>query len=371
MTGGGRCATPSARLEQLARAGPADRGRAARVRGDARDVPAGHLAVLPVARRPGAPVLPGPDAGDSRPGPRRASGRASCATRSARTRTGRCRPSCTSTPTGCSSSRSTAARRTAATARAGASPGAGRRCSAASAWAEGIAYVRAHPEVRDVLVSGGDPLLLVDERLDALLGELRAIPHVEMIRIGTRVPVTLPMRVTEELARLLRRHAPLFVVTHFNHPKELTRGGARGLRAPGRPRRPGGEPVGADAPGQLGRAHHQGAEPRAAPVARPAVLPAPDGRGRGARAPPDAASRPASAILEQLRGHTTRARGAAPRGGPPGRGREGDAPARVRRGAPRARDGLPELPGRAVRVPGARGDGLQLSVRRGLDGATS
>ena len=90
------------------------------------------------------------------------------------------------------------------------------------AWSEGVDYVRAHPEVRDVLVSGGDPLLLVDERLDGLLGGLRAIPHVEMIRIGTRIPVTLPMRVTEDLARLLRRHAPLFVVTHFNHPKELT-----------------------------------------------------------------------------------------------------------------------------------------------------
>jgi len=90
------------------------------------------------------------------------------------------------------------------------------------AWAEGVEYVRTHLEVRDVLVSGGDPLLIVDERLDGLLGELRAIPHVEMIRIGTRVPVTLPMRVTEDLARLLRRYAPLFVVTHFNHPKELT-----------------------------------------------------------------------------------------------------------------------------------------------------
>jgi lysine 2,3-aminomutase len=90
------------------------------------------------------------------------------------------------------------------------------------AWAEGVDYVRSHPEVRDVLVSGGDPLLLADERLDGLLGELRAIPHVEMIRIGTRIPVTLPMRVTEDLARLLRRQAPLFVVTHFNHPKELT-----------------------------------------------------------------------------------------------------------------------------------------------------
>jgi lysine 2,3-aminomutase len=90
------------------------------------------------------------------------------------------------------------------------------------AWAEGVEYVRSHPEVRDVLVSGGDPLLLADERLEALLGALRAILHVEMLRIGTRVPVTLPMRVTEELAVMLRRHAPLFVVTHFNHPKELT-----------------------------------------------------------------------------------------------------------------------------------------------------
>ena len=87
---------------------------------------------------------------------------------------------------------------------------------------EGIAYVRAHPEVRDVLVSGGDPLLLADARLEELLAPLRAIPHVEMIRIGTRIPVCLPMRITSELARLLRRHAPLFVVTHFNHPKELT-----------------------------------------------------------------------------------------------------------------------------------------------------
>ena len=87
---------------------------------------------------------------------------------------------------------------------------------------KGVDYIRAHPEVRDVLVSGGDPFLLADARLEELLGPLRDIPHVEMIRIGTRVPVCLPMRVTEALARLLRRHAPLFVVTHFNHPKELT-----------------------------------------------------------------------------------------------------------------------------------------------------
>jgi lysine 2,3-aminomutase len=86
----------------------------------------------------------------------------------------------------------------------------------------GIEYVRGHPEVRDVLLSGGDPFLLSDERLEELLAPLREIPHVEMIRIGTRIPVCLPMRVTEPLAKLLRRFAPLFVVTHFNHPKEIT-----------------------------------------------------------------------------------------------------------------------------------------------------
>lgn len=91
-----------------------------------------------------------------------------------------------------------------------------------SALKEAIDYVRATPTVRDVLLSGGDPLLLSDERLEEVLGPLRAIPHVEMIRIGTRIPVCLPMRVTDALAKLLRRHAPLFVVTHFNHPKEIT-----------------------------------------------------------------------------------------------------------------------------------------------------
>lgn len=91
-----------------------------------------------------------------------------------------------------------------------------------SALKEAIDYVRATPTVRDVLLSGGDPLLLSDERLEEVLGPLRAIPHVEMIRIGTRIPVCLPMRVTDALAKLLRRHAPLFVVTHFNHSKEIT-----------------------------------------------------------------------------------------------------------------------------------------------------
>ncbi|MGC3997284.1 MAG: KamA family radical SAM protein [Anaeromyxobacter sp.] len=87
---------------------------------------------------------------------------------------------------------------------------------------EGLAYVRSHPEVRDVIVSGGDPLTLADHRLEELLAGLRAIPHVQLLRVATRAPVTCPMRVTPELAAMLRRFAPLFVITHFNHPKECT-----------------------------------------------------------------------------------------------------------------------------------------------------
>jgi lysine 2,3-aminomutase len=87
---------------------------------------------------------------------------------------------------------------------------------------EAIAYLREHKEVRDVLISGGDPFLLSTARLVDLLTPLRALGHIEMIRIGTRIPVCLPMRVDDELARALRRFAPLFVVTHFNHAKEIT-----------------------------------------------------------------------------------------------------------------------------------------------------
>jgi lysine 2,3-aminomutase len=87
---------------------------------------------------------------------------------------------------------------------------------------EGVAYVRAHPEVRDVIVSGGDPLVLGDERLLEALAALRAIPHVQLLRLATRAPVTCPMRITDALAAALRRLAPLFVITHFNHPRECT-----------------------------------------------------------------------------------------------------------------------------------------------------
>lgn len=87
---------------------------------------------------------------------------------------------------------------------------------------EGIHYIRKNNSVREVLLSGGDPLLLSDERLDSILSRLRAIPHLEVIRIGTRVPCTLPMRITKNLANILKRYHPLYINTHFNHPMELT-----------------------------------------------------------------------------------------------------------------------------------------------------
>ena len=85
-----------------------------------------------------------------------------------------------------------------------------------------IEYVRSHPEIRDVLLSGGDPLLLSDEKLKHLLGRLRAIPHVEFLRIGTRIPVFLPQRITPELCAMLKQFHPLFISVHSNHPRELT-----------------------------------------------------------------------------------------------------------------------------------------------------
>ena len=87
---------------------------------------------------------------------------------------------------------------------------------------EAIAYIAAHPEIRDVLLTGGDPLTLGEANIDWLLSELRAIDHVDIIRIGTRMPVKLPQRITPELCAVLEKHHPVWVNTHFNHPKELT-----------------------------------------------------------------------------------------------------------------------------------------------------
>jgi lysine 2,3-aminomutase len=85
-----------------------------------------------------------------------------------------------------------------------------------------LAWIEAHPEIRDVIVSGGDPLAMATDRIVRLLARIRAIPTVDTIRLATRVPVTLPMRVTAELVEALRAHHPIWVMTHFNHPKELT-----------------------------------------------------------------------------------------------------------------------------------------------------
>ena len=85
-----------------------------------------------------------------------------------------------------------------------------------------IDYIARTPQVRDVLLSGGDPLLLSDDKLAHLLGRLRAIPHVEFLRIGTRIPVFLPQRITPALCAILRQFHPLFISIHSNHPRELT-----------------------------------------------------------------------------------------------------------------------------------------------------
>jgi lysine 2,3-aminomutase len=83
-------------------------------------------------------------------------------------------------------------------------------------------YIAAHPSIRDVILSGGDPLMLDDESLIKILTGLRAIPHVAIIRIGTRIPVTLPSRITPDLCTILKKFHPLYINTHFNHPDEIT-----------------------------------------------------------------------------------------------------------------------------------------------------
>ncbi len=95
---------------------------------------------------------------------------------------------------------------------------------------EGIEYIKATPQVRDVLLSGGDPFMLSDSYLDWLLGELTQIQHVEVIRIGSRVPVVLPYRITTDLINILKKYQPLWINTHFNHPREITASSRLALR---------------------------------------------------------------------------------------------------------------------------------------------
>ena len=90
-------------------------------------------------------------------------------------------------------------------------------------------YLEEHHEIRDVIMSGGDPLLLSDRRIDEICKRLRAIPHLEVLRIGSRIPCHLPERVTPELCAILKRYHPLYINTHFNHPDELTPAAVRAL----------------------------------------------------------------------------------------------------------------------------------------------
>jgi len=89
-------------------------------------------------------------------------------------------------------------------------------------WQKAIAYIAANPAIRDVLLSGGDPLTMPDEQIEWLLSRLRQIPHVEMIRIGTKAPIVLPQRITPELTAMLRKYHPLWMSIHCTHPDELT-----------------------------------------------------------------------------------------------------------------------------------------------------
>jgi len=84
------------------------------------------------------------------------------------------------------------------------------------------AYLKEHPQISDVIVSGGDPLTMTTEHLEMVLSRLRQVPSVQIIRIGTRVPVVLPQRITDELCQMLRKYHPVWINTHFNHPQELT-----------------------------------------------------------------------------------------------------------------------------------------------------
>jgi len=94
---------------------------------------------------------------------------------------------------------------------------------------KGLKYINENPAVRDVLLSGGDPLMLTDDYIDWILSELRDIPHVEIVRIGTRTPVVLPYRITDRLVNIIRKHHPIWVNTHFNHPRELTKSSQEAL----------------------------------------------------------------------------------------------------------------------------------------------
>lgn len=101
--------------------------------------------------------------------------------------------------------------------------GSSEKCITPQELDEAVAYIQATKKVRDVLISGGDPLLFEDDHLESIIAKVRKVPHVEIIRIGTRVPVTLPQRITPSLTAMLKKYHPLWISIHFSHPKEITK----------------------------------------------------------------------------------------------------------------------------------------------------
>ena len=99
------------------------------------------------------------------------------------------------------------------------------------AFQRALGYIREHSEIRDVLISGGDPLTMSTGKLEHIISALRKIEHVDIIRIGTRVPVVMPMRITDELLDMLKKYQPIWINTHFNHPRELTADSQRACAA--------------------------------------------------------------------------------------------------------------------------------------------
>ena len=149
-------------------------------------------------------------------------------------------------------------------------------------------YLRRTPQVRDVLISGGDGLTLAPKLFESILRGLREIPHIEIIRIGSRVPVFLPQRIDDELCEMLEKYHPLWINLHFNHPNEITPEVSRAVDKLTRAGMPGRQPVRAARRRQRLRPHPALARPQARREPDPALLPVPVRPGRGLRPLPDA-----------------------------------------------------------------------------------
>ena len=133
-------------------------------------------------------------------------------------------------------------------------------------------YIRSHPEIRDVIMSGGDPMMLSDRRLEYIFQRLREIPHVEIIRLGSRITSHLPSRITPEFCEMVKKYHPIYMNTHFNHPAELTPEIDRGARSPGRRRRSARLSDRTAARRERRSDDHEGSDAEAAQGARSAVL---------------------------------------------------------------------------------------------------